>query len=684
MTESAPSKPASPSGDSSQVRTRRNTTQGEASDSELTSVVMYAPDQLSAKATLVAIAATILGSSICTLGLWYLLKVVKLPPFGGSQVTKAGATAGIFLTLLATCIFVLWWMTDDKRGTTRPRWRTWITYAVTHMAPAGLVMATIGVPLSPSRLYLEGITVDQGFRTQFLTRLTATQGLPDMNYADLPAYYPGAWFWLGARFAQIIGFPGWAIYQPWALLTIAVTGCVLVPVWQRLVGSLPVATAIALVTTAIALTLCAFEPYACVIAMGIPAALVMGRRALAGQKLATVGVVVYLGASASTYTLYTAVIALSLVTVAGLFFAFVIRSWKPIRQIIIIGVSSMAIASIVWGPYLWLRFTGHYEGAATASHFLPPEGTVVPLPMFATSFVGVLCLIGLIYLIMRVMDPDVCAMGVGLAVMYLWVIASMSVALSGTTLLGFRLDSVITIILGTAGVLGLAELRLVAVHRFYPVQFSTSLSTRINVICVVVLALAGIQYAQAIPDRNAHAIELAYTNTDGDGHRADFLPPDATQYYAEVDHVIQEKTGKPAANAVVLTDEFNFLTYYPYLGFQAFTSHYANPLGEFEKRNAVIENWASQSWDSLKDPQDFDRAVSNVPWRSPDAFVLRADSTGVSDSKDGWNFNLAIDIFPSNPNVWSKGVRFNPEVFQGENSPWTVTQVGPFVVVTHD
>ncbi|WIM73463.1 arabinofuranosyltransferase [Corynebacterium suedekumii] len=33
-----------------------------------------------------------------------------------------------------------------------------------------------------------------------------------------------------------------------------------------------------------------------------------------------------------------------------------------------------------------------------------------------------------------------------------------------------------------------------------------------------------------------------------------------------------------------------------------FTSHYANPLGEFEARNAAIESWADGSWDQLSDP----------------------------------------------------------------------------------
>ena len=42
----------------------------------------------------------------------------------------------------------------------------------------------------------------------------------------------------------------------------------------------------------------------------------------------------------------------------------------------------------------------------------------------------------------------------------------------------------------------------------------------------------------------------------------------------------------------MLTADYSFLSYYPYLGFQGLTSHYANPLAQFDKRAAAIESWA--------------------------------------------------------------------------------------------
>src|SRR5699024_6837835 len=75
-------------------------------------------------------------------------------------------------------------------------------------APTGsglLVATTLGIPLAGTRLYLHGVSVDQEFRTQFLTRSATSLGLPDMAYADLPSLYPSAWSWRAGRGADRSG-----------------------------------------------------------------------------------------------------------------------------------------------------------------------------------------------------------------------------------------------------------------------------------------------------------------------------------------------------------------------------------------------------------------------------------------------------------------------------------------------
>lgn len=65
----------------------------------------------------------------------------------------------------------------------------------------------------------------------------------------------------------------------------------------------------------------------------------------------------------------------------------------------------------------------------------------------------------------------------------------------------------------------------------------------------------------------------------------------------------------------MLTDENLLLSYYPFYGFNGFTSHYANPMGQFTERNDTIKHWAEASFEELSDPQDFAAALEDEQWK---------------------------------------------------------------------
>lgn len=633
----------------------------------------YTADKLSIRTTVLAMFATGLGSALFTLACWLVLKTTNLPAFGGSYVSRALSTAGSIMVLVAVGALVFFWLRDAHKGAKPPRWRVLLTYLVTYLSPAAIVVTSIGLPLSATRLYLDGVTIDQGFRTQFLTRLAAEPGLPDMNYEGMPSFYPGGWFWLGARLANLLGLPGWAAYQPWALVSIGAVACVLVPLWQRLTGSLPIAVTIALVSIAIFLVMSPEEPYAGIVALGIPAAAVLMSRTLDNSWPAAAALAVYLGLSAATYTIFTAAIAMSVVVIALMYALLIERSFQPVLKLAVVGISSSLIALVVWGPYLWQILRGAPISNSSATHYLPWEGTQLPLPFFSFTLIGLLCLIGLGFLVFRFQDHDVRSLGITLVIVYGWIVASMVFTLSGNTLLGFRLDILVTLILATAGVLGIADLRLNGLSRVWPEQLSARARIQISAAMAVILFAAGVSYVQRIPNHARVAIDLAYTDTDGYGDRADRFPADSAKYFAEIDSFIQSEGYQPTST-VVLTDVKDFMSFYPYYGFQAFTGHYANPLGRFEERNKLIEEWATRSHTDLKDPQRFQAELQKAPWRSPDVFILHGDA---SDPKSTWKYDLAEDIYPNNPNVRFRGVFFNPAVFEG----WHVKQIGPLVVV---
>lgn len=162
-------------------------------------------------------------------------------------------------------------------------------------------------------------------------------------------------------------------------------------------------------------------------------------------------------------------------------------------------------------------------------------------------------------------------------------------------------------------------------------------------------------------------INVAYTDTDGTGQRADRRPPGAERYYREIDARILEVTGVPRNQTVVLTADYSFLSFYPYYGFQGLTSHYANPLAQFDKRAAAIEGWAT-----LGSADDFVAALDELPWEPPTVFLMR------HGANDTYTLRLASDVYPNQPNVRRYHVELDSAVF--DDPRFEVSDHGPFVL----
>src|SRR5699024_7696371 len=204
------------------------------------------------------------------------------------------------------------------------------------------------------------------------------------------------------------------------------------------------------------------------------------------------------------------------------------RSVMPIVRLIALGCGSLPIAAIAWGPYMLAVLRADFPTEAAAQHYLPAEGTEVPVPFLAPSLVGLLCLIGIVYLVARIKNVHIRTLGWALIGVYLWIVASMILPLLGTSLLGFRLAILVVLIMATAGVLGLA-------HAYD--KYSTR--GHLTAVVTVIPALAGIFYTQEIPAEHQTAIDNAYSDTDGNGERADQFPADSARYYQEIDGFFQ-------------------------------------------------------------------------------------------------------------------------------------------------
>jgi galactan 5-O-arabinofuranosyltransferase len=569
---------------------------------------------------------------------------------------------------------------------------------------AGLVfvsafsVVTLAMPLGATKLYLFGISVDQQFRTEYLTRLTDSAALHDMTYIGLPPFYPPGWFWLGGRIAALTGTAGWEMYKPWAITSITIAVAVSLVLWSRMIRfeyALMVATA----TAAVTLAYSSPEPYSAMITVLLPPVLILtwsglrareratgrtleveraaGRTLARGGWAAVVGAGIFLGFAATFYTLLLAYSAFTVVLMALILMA---SRWRqgiraaldPLGRLAVIAVIAALIAAITWLPYLLRATRDPVSNTGSAYHYLPADGAELTFPMLKFTLLGALCMLGTLWLVVRFRSSVRAAgLAIGVVAVYLWSLLSMLATLARITLLSFRLQPTLTVLLATAGVFGFIEVTLRAAALAQEGSRDRTWGRSVLPVAAAIGLAGAIAFSQDIPDVLRPDLTIAYTDTDGHGQRGDRRPPGSEKFYPSIDAAITKATGKSRDETVVLTADYSFLSYYPYWGFQGLTSHYANPLAQFDKRAAAI-----RSWSKLKAPDQFIHALDTLPWAAPTVFLMRhGGSAGATSS---YTLRLAEDVYPNQPNVRRYTVDLEAALFADPR--FTVTTVGPFVL----
>ena len=181
-------------------------------------------------------------------------------------------------------------------------------------------VVTLAMPLGATKLYLFGISVDQQFRTEYLTRLTDTAALQDMTYYGLPPFYPPGWFWIGGRLSALTGVPAWEMFKPWAIISITVAIALAFVLWSAMIR-FEYAVIVSAATAAATLAYSPAEPYAAMITVLLPPVFVLAWSGLRGGSrnggwAAVIGAGVFLGVAALFYTLLLAYAAFTLTIMA--------------------------------------------------------------------------------------------------------------------------------------------------------------------------------------------------------------------------------------------------------------------------------------------------------------------------------------------------------------------------------
>ncbi|NUP26694.1 MAG: arabinofuranosyltransferase [Nocardia sp.] len=643
-----------------------------------------------------AVLAAVVAVVVVAVGL-VAFSLVQWPAFNSSNVVRALTTVGQVgaAALIAGSIALL-----------RLRRSRWLAKLLSWTGISAFVTVTLGMPLAATKLYLFGISVDQEFRTEYLTRLTDSAALRDMTYADLPPFYPAGWFWVGGRVANVLGMDGWEVFKPYAIGSIAVAAVISLVLWTRLIRA-DWAVGVTSAVTAVAVTYAAPEAYGAVIAILLPPVLVLAWGALyrpaeitggsagsgdgptAGGWAAVVGTGLFLGFAAACYTLYFAFAVFTVVLMAvvaaglGLRARYAARTPRriaahsekspapvgsagraigaPLLRLVAMGVIAALIALPVFLPFLARMLDRPKLQSGGAFHYLPEAGSELPLPMMHFSLLGALCLVGVIWLVMRAASSRRAqSLGLGVLAVYLWSLLSMLATAAGSTLLSFRLEPVLLVLLAAAGGFGFVEGARAIYQAFNE-------PARFRWVAIVLATVGALAYCQDIPHVLAPEITTAYTDTDGDGNRADQRDPSAVRHYRDIDGELRSQTGREPAENVVLTGDTTFLAYYPYFGFQGMTSHYANPLADYADRSAAIEEWSEKDT-----PDELLEAMRAAPWRAPDAFLFRR-------SGDEYTLRLAADVYPNDPNVKRYTVAFPAKLF--DDPRFTATDIGPFTLV---
>ncbi|GAB2756894.1 galactan 5-O-arabinofuranosyltransferase [Salinifilum aidingensis] len=570
----------------------------------------------------------------------------------------------------------------------RPRW---LRLGGIWAGLSTFVTFVLAIPLHSTRFYFGGSSVDNGFRLQYMTRMAENTGLVDMNYAHLAPYYPAGWFWLGGRFANLIGWEGWAAYKPYALTWVAVTAVVAFTLWSIVVRRRLAALA-ALVTALTGMLHGIEEPYA-----WPSAAWLLPIAALTWQVLRhehpsprwVYGLIgCYVGFAAVTYTLHFGFAVLLVVTMAVIIGAFRVRAGRPrgatalrlFLRLLPIGLISLVLALLVWTPYLIATDFLLNSPRSAAQHYLPESGAYLPIPMTEADALGVLALAGLVWLILRCRSNEIAAamLTVVLAV-YAWFALSTLALVAETTLLAFRLNVVLDAALAVTGVFALVDV-IARVRRRAPAQYAV----RIGAVSFAAAFFGAMTLAQtAVGDELADSVTTAHEDYYPNGTNA-FGGSDRSQPGAEtaaVDRAIRSMTGRAPQENVLLTTDYKIMSFRPYWGFQQETPHYANPLAEYDRRAAEIERWSG-----ARSGEQLARMLDSSAFAAPNALVLRLPEDGAAADSGSTSGDLSLelkaDAFPQDPNVHDYQVFFDPAVF--DSPEFEYRDVGQYrVIVRH-
>lgn len=562
-----------------------------------------------------------------------------------------------------------------RRVTTAP-W--WVKFAGATGGFATLATLTLALPLLSTRYYLGGTSGDNEFRLRYMERMASGWGLADFNYEGLPPFYPAGWFWLGGRFANLFDLQGWEAYKPFSITTIAVVAAVTFVLW-RFVVRRRMAVLASLATLLMGLHVPGVgEPYAWPTTAWLLPVLVLTWNALRSPRTPRWPLVltgIYLGVCAMTYTLHLAFGAMLVVLLAVVAGVLRVRTGTSrgevvrslVGRVAVVAVLSAVLMLVVWAPYL---FGGGLGAENVAARYLPATSAYFPTPFKPNGPIGLLCLAGLAWAVVRVSAHRVALVVLMTAgAVYLWFVLSTLALAFDTTLLAFRFNVTLKVTLAVAGVFAATDLLNWGLGRWH--EWRTQITAVVAVVAIG-LGVGVLQDSLRGPMQEGFEPALSdyYPNgrTPESRHHIPSEEEDEGIWSGKLLAAVDELgTGTPERETV-LSEQHHMLVFRPFWLFHDHRPHYTNPLSRHDERAAEIDSWAESN-----NPQELYQRMHDGPFSPPTMVVLKKGEDG------NYFYTVKYDTFPRKTAALGRKVTFEPSLF--DSPRFEKRDVGPYVVI---
>jgi galactan 5-O-arabinofuranosyltransferase len=251
------------------------------------------------------------------------------------------------------------------------------------------------------------------------------------------------------------------------------------------------------------------------------------------------------------------------------------------------------------------------------------------LPMLEASPLGVLCLIGLVFLVMTAKEALSRSLLVLLVSMYLWHALGFLFLVLDKPLMSFRMRELIPLVLLAAAAIALARATAWAAQ-----HLPDGAAWRLTAAGAALLAVFAADRFVTLVTGDSR-VTAAHNQTLPNGK----LPPfhDANAKAAsppERDRAIIDAAYAGAGHPVVLTDRSDLLALYPYYGFVQWNANYSHPTARYRGRLDFLEELARS-----RTPAEFASRIDDNPYDRIDVLVLRYDQKSLV-------FKTRDDAFP--------------------------------------